>query len=382
MPRPVRVAIVNHTARLGGGEWSLLRLAERFDSDVVRPVVVLGEEGPLAERLRAIGVETVVMPLDARLRDRRKDTLSAAALANPFAAPLLARAVADRARLFKQLGVRVVHTNSLKAHVVGGLAGRAAGARVLWHVRDHISAPYLPPPAAAAMRMLARTVPHRVVAVSRSAARTVGRPDVHVLHQGVPLPQAQPPRREDGRLRVGLIGRIAPWKGQDVFLAAAARVARSLPQAEFVVVGAPLFGEHAFERALHRRAERDDLAGRVHFAGFTEDVWPLYRTLDVVVHASTLPEPYGNVILEAMASCVPVVAARAGGVVEIVDDGRTGMLVPPGDAAALAAALELLLRDPVLRRRLADAGRAEVEGRFSLERDADVLERHYVELAA
>ncbi len=380
MPDPVRVALVTHTSRLGGAEWSLLRLAEYLDPDAVRLTVLLGEEGPLADRLRELELDVEVLELDPALRDRRKETLTSAGLADMSLAGPLASAIRDRVRALRARRIEVVHTNSLKANFFGGVAGRLAGAKVLWHIRDHIASPYLPPAAVRAVRLAAKAIPHRVVAVSASAAATVGRRDVIVVHQGVPHVAAGRPGPQ-GRLRVGLVGRVAPWKGQDVFLAAAERLASSCPDVDFVVAGAPLFGEDEFERSLHRRAESPALAGRVSFLGFCDDVWDVYRGLDVAVHASTLPEPYGNVILEAMASRTPVVAADAGGAREIVRHGRTGLLVKPGDPEALAAALEGLLRDPDERRRLGDAGRAEARDRFSLGADAAVFTHLYRSLA-
>jgi glycosyltransferase involved in cell wall biosynthesis len=278
--------------------------------------------------------------------------------------------------------IQIVHTNSMKAHILGGISGRAARVKVLWHVRDHIAPPYLPANAARAMRIAARLLPDHVVAVSESAARTVGRKDVTVLHQSVPLPELNGERPANGRVRVGIVGRLAPWKGQDVFLDAAARLAPRFPQAQFVLAGSALFGEDDFERELRGRAEREPLRGRVEFLGFCDDVWSVYRDLDVAVHASTLAEPYGNVILEAMASRTPVIAAAAGGPLEIVDHGRNGLLVRPGDAAALAATLEPLLADRDERLRLGRAGREYVERTFSLERDARRLEQLYRRLAA
>ncbi len=377
--RRLRVAIVSHVARMGGAEFSLLWIVERLDRGSVEPIVVLGEDGPLAERLRALDVEVVVHPLDRSVVDRRKEALGAAGLAHPLVLARAGRAVAGLAGLFHKREVDVVHTNTLKAHLVGGLAGRLARARVVWHVRDHISSPYLPAAAVPLVRLAARILPHRIVAVSASAARTLDRGDVAVIHQGVELPDDPAERPADGAPRVGLVGRIAPWKGQDVFLAAAATLVPEFPDAEFVLAGAPLFGEEPFARELRRQATSLGLDGRVRFLGFQEDVWQVYRDLDVVVHASTLPEPYGNVVLEAMASRRALVAAAAGGVLELVEDGRTGLLVSPADPDALAAAIGRLLRSPQERRRLADAGRRHVEESFSRDRDARTVERIWQE---
>jgi glycosyltransferase involved in cell wall biosynthesis len=379
---PIRVALVNHTGRLGGGEFSMLRLVQSLDPERVAVTVMAGEDGPFVDRLREIGADVVVVPMDPMLIHRRKESFDARALLDPRLHRQLARAVWPRADVLRRRRIQIVHTNSMKAHVLGGVSGRAAGAKVLWHVRDHIAPPYLPAGAARAMRIAARVLPHHVVAVSASAARTVGRRDVTVLHQSVPLPTLNGERSVNGKLRIGIVGRFAPWKGQDVFLAAAEQLAPQFPEAEFVLAGSALFGEHDFERDLHNRADREPLRGRVRFLGFCDDVWSVYRDLDVAVHASTQAEPYGNVVLEAMASRTPIVAAAAGGPLEIVDDGENGLLVPPGDPEALASMLGRLLADPDERRRLGHAGRAHVERNFSLERDARRIEEIYRSLVA
>jgi len=379
---PVRVALLNHSGRLGGGEFSMLRLAGVLDPERVKLTVIAGEDGPFVQRLHELGADVVVLPLDAQLVHRRKDTLDAGTFADAQLWRQLTEAVRPRTDVLRRNRIQIVHTNSMKAHVFGGISGRMAGARVLWHVRDHVAPPYLPPAAARAMRVAARVLPHHVITVSHSVARTIGRSDATVIHQSIPLPQLGPERTHPTRVRIGLVGRIAAWKGQDVFLDAAEQLAPRFPDAEFVLVGSALFGEDELERCLRARAEQWPLRGRVSFLGFCEDMDEVYRGLDVAVHASTLAEPYGNVVLEAMASRVATVAAAEGGPLEIVEHDRTGLLVPPRDPRLLADALESLLLDPEKRLRLARAGREHAERNFSLRRDARRLQRLYERLAA
>jgi glycosyltransferase involved in cell wall biosynthesis len=382
MTEPLRVALLNHSGRLGGGEFSMLRLAGALDPDRVKLTVIAGEDGPFVQRLHELGADVVVVPMDPDLVNRRKDSLGAGALTDMHLWRQLASAVWPRTDILRRGRIQIVHTNSMKAHVLGGVSGRMVGAKVLWHVRDHVAPPYLPPAAARAMRATARLLPHHIVTVSHSAARTIGRGDATVIHQSVPLPELGPERTGSSRVRIGLVGRIAPWKGQDVFLDAAEQLAPRFPDAEFVVVGSALFGEDELERSLRARAERPPLRGRVSFLGFVDDMDDVYRGLDVAVHASTLAEPYGNVVLEAMASRVATVAAAEGGPLEIVEHDRTGLLVPPRDPRLLADALESLLLDPRKRRELAYAARAHVEQNFSLERDGRRLQRLYERIAA
>jgi glycosyltransferase involved in cell wall biosynthesis len=167
---------------------------------------------------------------------------------------------------------------------------------------------------------------------------------------------ARPTRADDGALRVGILGRIAPWKGQDVFVEA---FARAFPDggATAVVAGAPLFGEDEYDQLLRERVTALRIGDRVEFAGFVDDVPGLLAGLDVLVHASVIPEPHGQVVVEGMAAGLAVIASAAGGPAEIVTDGSDGLLVAPGDGEALAGALRRLAEDPALRERLGAAAR-------------------------
>ena len=228
---------------------------------------------------------------------------------------------------------------------------------VIWHLHDRLAGDYLPPRAAALMRQAVRVLPTTLVANSDATLATVPRPPsggaVVVPNPVRPLPAG--PLREQVE-RVGMIGRLAPWKGQDVFLEA---FARAFPQGPVraAIVGAALFGEESYEAELRGLAERLGIADRVEFRGFRSDVGAELERLDVVVHASVVPEPFGQVILEAMAAGVPVAAAAGGGASEIASDRDTALLHPAGDAGALADGMARLASDPALRRHLAAAGR-------------------------
>jgi glycosyltransferase involved in cell wall biosynthesis len=182
------------------------------------------------------------------------------------------------------------------------------------------------------------------------------------------------PRRDDSLRRalglgdvpvIGVFSRLAPWKGQHTLLAAL----ESVPDAHALVVGGPLFGpgDAAYAERLHARAA-EALPGRVHFLGFRSDIPALLQACDVVVHTSVAPEPFGRVIVEAMLSERPVVAAGGGGADEIIRHGETGILVVPDDPRALARAIRFLLRQPGEARRIAAAGRRSAAERFTPER--------------
>jgi glycosyltransferase involved in cell wall biosynthesis len=175
----------------------------------------------------------------------------------------------------------------------------------------------------------------------------------------------------------GILGMLLPWKGHAVFLEAAKRVFERIPNARALVIGAAPHRAKEYEGELRALAQELGIADRVIFTGFRADVPDMLNLLDVVVHASIAPEPFGRVIAEAMAMKRPVIATRAGGPTEIIEDGRTGYLVPPGDAEALAERLITLLTNPSLAGQIAYAGHVEATKRYSADVHAQRVERVY-----
>jgi glycosyltransferase involved in cell wall biosynthesis len=170
---------------------------------------------------------------------------------------------------------------------------------------------------------------------------------------------------------VGAVGRLRPWKGQERFLRSMARVANVVPSARFLVVGGAIFGvRDGFPERLRHLAAELGIADRVVFTGQLADVRPALAAMDLFVHPGD-PEPFGLVNLEAMAMGKPVVAFAHGAIPEIVLDGETGLLVPPGDEGALAGAVIDLLGDPHRRSAMGKAARARVEAHFTAQRMAD-----------
>jgi glycosyltransferase involved in cell wall biosynthesis len=162
---------------------------------------------------------------------------------------------------------------------------------------------------------------------------------------------------------MAVFGRLHAWKGQQVAIDALAQLPAD---SALWIVGAPLFGEHAFAAELEAQAARLGVASRVRFLGFRDDIPALMRAADLVVHTSTWPEPFGRVVVEGMLAGRPVVATAGGGVGEIVTDGVTGMVVPPSDAAALARAVAALRADPARAAAMAAAGAAHARAAFGV----------------
>jgi glycosyltransferase involved in cell wall biosynthesis len=370
MTAPRRILFVDHTATLAGGEIALLHLLRHLDAKRFTPIVALLSDGPLTGELYGSGIETHVLPTGRALIDARKDSLRGNSLMKVAAA---GSAVARLAALMDQLNIHLVHANSLKADLLAGLAARLMRRPVIWHVRDRIESDYLSASATRLFRALAKILPTHVVANSHATLTTV-----HLMHaasgsviySGLDLePYLQiPARLPTESPRIGIVGRIAPWKGQHVFLQAAALVRQKFPNARFQIVGGPLFSETQYETELHQLAQ--SLGLDAEFTGQRSDVPQLLAGMDVVVHASVTPEPFGQVAVLALASGRPLVATAGGGILEIVQDGQSGLLVPMNDAPAMAAAIGRLLAEPQLAEKLSNQGRQRAAEMFSIQRTA------------
>ncbi|MFI5396479.1 MAG: glycosyltransferase family 4 protein [Candidatus Binatia bacterium] len=180
---------------------------------------------------------------------------------------------------------------------------------------------------------------------------------------------------------VGVIGNLQEWKGQAVLVEAMAQVVRAVPQARALIIGGVHRAGAAYREQLRVRIGELDLGRCLSITGFRGDIADVMNALDVVVHTSVRPEPFGRVILEGMLLGKPVVATAAGGVPELIGDGETGFLTPPGDPARLAERLIPLLQDPTLRRQVGQRAQGWARERFSLQRQVATMSAIYEDLA-
>lgn len=389
----MRVLYFSPAARLGGAERSLLDVMASvlLEAPCAELHLMVPEDGPLVDRARDLGVDATVlkMPIpmmrlgDSRFRGRGRLRALVGIIPQAVAAGSSGpRYVRRLRRAIERLQPDVIHSNGIKSHVLSALVGTGRP-KVIWHIRDFVGAR---PVVGYVLRRFAHRAT-RAVAVSNAVAHDARAllPDLPVdvvlnaIRTDVFTPGEMdgttldrlaglPPGRANV-VRVGLVATYARWKGHGLFLEAAARLARRGDGSlRFYVIGGPIYetrGSQFTEDELRERARSLGIADCVGLVAFQQNPVDAYRCLDIVVHASTQPEPFGRTIVEAMACGKPVVVSRAGGAAELFGHMDDAVGVPPSDPVTLAHAIERLARDPEMRIRLGLSARRSAVERFS-----------------
>lgn len=354
-----KILFVNDIGEWGGAEKILLQVLEMAkETPVLDPSLVVGSEGALAEKARGLFVPVRTLPLPSR-RD------------SPFPLLLWGWRVAGEAG---KEPPDLAYFNNIRSIVFASPFFWMRGIPVVWH--EHNIEEGLPH---IVLNILGAFVPERIIAVSRAVSRAywpfVRKRKVKVVHNGLELSNF--PREPVGDLRkefnipprekiVTMASVLKPWKGQADFIKSADIVRREYPRVKFLILGKET--EKGYEEELLNLCRSLKLRKKVIFTGWRDDAPDIILQSDIVVLASRRPEPFGLVILEAMAGAKPVIATRAGGVPEIVKEGKTGLLVDPGEFEAMAeAVLELLCQQKTCRE-MGEAGFLRVRNFFSGER--------------
>ena len=331
--------------------------------------------GWLSAQLTSRGIETRRGPLGAARRRYFTPTGVPRYIAE------LARARRFVRRAAGRWAPSVIHVNTT-ALLVGAILGRPGGARLVWHVHEIVVRPRA---IATLFRVAPLATADRVIAVSDAVSRWLGavpfrRGRVTTIRNGIPHRPVDRAGRGD-RPRVAYVGRLNRWKGYEVFIDAVALLGARFPEVDFLVVGDPPPGEEWRRDDLDRMIAAAGIADRVEVLGFCDDVPALLDTVDIVAVPSTWPDPLPTIVLEAMRAGCAVVASDHGGAPEMIEDSRSGVLVPPGDAAALADAVAALLRDDDRRVQMGERAAERVASVFGVDRFVGDLVTVYDEVA-
>jgi glycosyltransferase involved in cell wall biosynthesis len=401
----VRVLYVENANGVGGSVISLHRLLSAINRDQYEAMVVFHRHNDYRARFQEIGVDTILLASSKPGTDStgsvNTPTRDIAAALGHYSTRLKrwyweARAVwhflrtelpeaVRLSRIIRERQIDLVHLNNQpNSNASGIVAAWLSRVPCVCHVRD-----YDPPTAIG--RWLTRRITF-LVYISREIENRLTQAITGVagdiVYDGLDLVHYSPKTESDSvRQRFGLngadfvlgnVGRLTPWKGQEVFLHALAEARPQVPNLKALIVGEPdPPSDLTYQQQLHTLAQQLGLDDVVQFTGFQADIPALIPALDVLVHSASRAEPFGLVIIEGLACGKPVIATAAGGVVEVVEDGHNGLLVPMNDGPAMARAIVKLATDPALRARLGIHARQQVEMRFTSYHFARAVEAVY-----
>jgi glycosyltransferase involved in cell wall biosynthesis len=381
----MRILYISATSEIGGAEISLWEMIKNMNRQWFLPVAILPPLGPLEALLRRDNVDIKTVKMIRFKRTRNALRLIRFLLHVMLYVPRIAAFV-------KKSGVRLVHSNGVHAHVFGALAAKLAGVPSVWHVRDLTPLGFLGRPLAALSTAVvvpseaAKLLMQTCVRSTKKLIQIENGLDISELESRFATAPSGAEgyrlgaRTRSNRFSIVMVANMTPWKGHDTFIHAAALVADAHADATFQIVGGDIFHENSdYVDRLERLCQDLGLGNEITFTGYREDAPAIMNAADVVVLPSR-SEPFGRVLIEAMALRKPVIASNDGGPAEIVIDGTTGLLVAPGDPRDLAEAILTLARDPALRKSMGAAGRKRVQERFTIDRHVAQIERLYMEI--
>lgn len=381
-----RILYVSHSSELMGAEQSLLILLSYIDKHKFLPIVVVPKEGPLSERLHSLKIPVEVIPslwwlgLDTHNKELLREYLKQQI---PAAKRLIA--------LIKKHQIQLVHTNSLvSAH--GALAAKFCRVPHIWHIREilpghpHLTSLFSPQNT---LRLIC-AFSTKIIAISESVKKSFPwwcrRRKVKVVYNAVD-PNYFVTQQSKGALRreigfsekdplLGIIGSVIQRKGHLDLLYALSDVRQRFPNVRLVIIGE---GDSEYHNRVKETVDRLSLKDNVFFLGYRPDVPRIMEDLDLVVVPS-YEEPFGRVLLEAMAKGKAVIATDAGGIPEVVIPDETGVLVPPRNPRALADAINMLLLNPDKAKKMGKKGLEHVKIKFTVERHIEQIEQIYQEI--
>ena len=361
---------ISHTAQIGGAEISLILLLMHINRENFCPLVVLPTIGPLADRLDTLGIEIIILPLN-RLRWR-----------NPL--PYI-WTVYKLVKLIKVRKINLVQTNIEPANQYGVVAAWLAGIPCVAHIRNiQNRRRYWEHFLALSKVCIANS--HATARSLRSVSLLHQR--IEVIHNGVDLEVFDPLSVDRSHQRkrlnissktflIGVAGRISPEKRQHLFLESFAKVVDTNTEMHALLIGdTSADGNEWYLEDLYKRVVSLGLEKKVTFTGFTEDMPGMYYALDLLVLPS-VAEPFGRTLIEAMAMERPVIATRAGGAVEVVDDGVTGILVTSENSDELADAIQWASKNRDIANKMGIKGRERAESLFAIKENVKKIELVY-----
>jgi glycosyltransferase involved in cell wall biosynthesis len=350
MKRPLRIAYIDHTGAMGGAEHLLLSLLRLLPTDRIVPFLFCGQDGRLVVEARKLGIQTEFISLPRFLSTswvckNRKVLNPFAVLWNGAALLVAAWRLVQKIR---KLEIDLIQTNTVFSHIYGGIAARLLKIPCVWYFHDLLEPQRLAGLIAYTWRFLAAVLPYRIIADSQAVLHSLSYSHGKVIYPCVLEMKDEDTRKHISLLQrlclpadsvlVGMLGRIAYVKGLDILIEAASLVIARNKEIHFVIFGGALFGEEKYKIELEKKVDQAGLSKNWHWMGYDELAKEYLKELGFVVFPSRR-EAFGLTLVEAGYCGKAVIGTKVGGIPEIIEDGRTGILVPAGDHQALSVAI-------------------------------------------
>ncbi|MEA5568630.1 MULTISPECIES: glycosyltransferase family 4 protein [unclassified Anabaena] len=364
----MKILFLDQSGKPGGAELCLIDIAKPYCD---RALVGLFADGDFRTLLEQNHIPVEVLTNQAIAVRKESNLLQAFASLGQLA-PLIAKVVE------KAYKYDVIYANTQKALVVGAIASFVTRRPLVYHLHDILSLEHFSKTNLRVAITLANRFASLVIANSQASQKAFvqagGKPELTtIVYNGFDPRIYQTCDEDIQKLRqqlglenkfvVGHFSRLSPWKGQHILIEA---IAKCPPQVTAILVGDALFGEQDYVKQLHQQIAQLGLENRVKFLGFRADIPQLMAACDLVTHTSTAPEPFGRVIVEAMLCGTPVIAAKAGGAMELVEHGVNGFLVTPGEPQELAQAINTCVQETEMTATIANQARNIASQRFDV----------------
>jgi glycosyltransferase involved in cell wall biosynthesis len=364
----MKILFLDQSGKPGGAELCLIDIAKPYRD---RALIGLFADGSFRKLLEQNHIPVEVLATQA-IQVRKESSLAQGLKSLGQILPLITKVVKIASKY------DLIYANTQKALVVGALASLFSRRPLVYHLHDILSVEHFSQTNLRIAINLANRFASLVIANSQASqtafVQAGGNPDIiKVVYNGFEPKIYQTSKSDikqlkqqlglEGQFVVGHFSRLAPWKGQHILITA---LAECPPQVTALLVGDALFGEHDYVQQLHQQIAQMGLENRVKFLGFRSDIPQLMAACELVAHTSTAPEPFGRVIVEAMLCGRPVVAAKAGGAIELVEHGINGFLVTPGKPQELAQVITTCLQEVETTATMANNAQAIASQRFDV----------------
>ena len=364
----MKILFLDQSGKPGGAELCLVDIAKPYGQN---SLVGLFADGDFRKLLEENQIPVEVLTTQAIKVGKQSGLFPALASLGQII-PLINQVV-QRAKKYD-----LIYANTQKALVVAAIASFFARRPLVYHLHDILSLEHFSKTnLRVAVNLINRCA--ALVIANSQASKTAflqagGKPDiVEVVYNGFAIENYQVDELEvrkiranlelEGKFVVGHFSRLSLWKGQHILIEALSQCPENVV---VILVGDALFGEQEYVKTLHQQVSALGLENRVNFLGFRSDIPQLMAMCDLITHTSTAPEPFGRVIVEAMLCGKPVVAAQAGGAIELVEDGINGFLVTPGEPQELAKVIHNCLQESVKTANIANNARISAGQRFDV----------------